>query len=330
MRRTSPVIKSFALAAALVLAVGTIAEARPGGGRGGFGSRGGNSWSSPPATTTAPRQAQPLPGPGYTTPQRGPMGAPAAQGSRFGGGLLGGLAAGFLGAGLFGMLTGSGFLSGMGSFLGLLGFLVQIALLVIVARFALNWWRNRNAPATAGAPREMLREAPRQSFDPRAAAPAGSGFGAAPAAPAAPATPVPMQPITLADADFNRFEALLGDIQLAYGRGDRASLARLATPEVANHLFADLDADARQGVVNKVSSPKLLQGDLAEAWSEPGGEYATVAMRFSVVDVMLDKASGRVVDGDPARPVEATEIWTFVREPGAGVDGWALSAIQQA
>lgn len=317
-------MKSIALAAALTLTAATIAEARPGGGRGGFGSRGGNSWSSPPVTNTAPRQAQPLPGPGYTTPQRAPMGVPAQSSRRFGGGLLGGLAAGFIGAGLFGMLFGHGFLSGMGSMLGLLGFLAQIALLVFVARFALNWWRNRNAPQTAGAPREMMREAPQPGYAPRPAAPAGSGFGAAPAA------PVAMQPITLADADFNRFEALLGDIQLAYGRGDRASLARLTTPEVANHLFADLDADARQGVVNKVSSPKLLQGDLAEAWSEPGAEYATVAMRFSVVDVVLDKASGRVVDGDPARPIEATEIWTFRRDPGAGVDGWALSAIQQA
>ena len=35
-------------------------------------------------------------------------------------------AAGFLGAGLFGMLFGHGFMGGMGSFAGFLGFLIQI------------------------------------------------------------------------------------------------------------------------------------------------------------------------------------------------------------
>ena len=50
----------------------------------------------------------------------------------FGGmrGILGGLALGFLGAGLFGMLTGGGFLGGLAGFASILGFLPQIALIV--------------------------------------------------------------------------------------------------------------------------------------------------------------------------------------------------------
>lgn len=123
---------------------------------------------------------------------------------------------------------------------------------------------------------------------------------------------------------------MLGAIQTAYGRGDRVALAQLATPEIANRFAADLDDNARRGVINKVTSPKLLQGDLSEAWSEPAGEYATVAMRFAVIDVTLDKATGRVVGGDPTRPTEATELWTFVRPTNSGPQGWALSAIQQA
>ncbi len=69
---------------------------------------------------------------------------------------------------------------------------------------------------------------------------------------------------------------------------------------------------------------KLLQGDLAEAWSEGNEQYATVAMRFGFVEKTLEKASGRIVDGSDA-PTEATEIWTFVRRPGTN---WELSAIQ--
>jgi predicted lipid-binding transport protein (Tim44 family) len=75
--------------------------------------------------------------------------------------------------------------------------------------------------------------------------------------------------------------------------------------------------------VNRVSDTKLLQGDLAEAWREGGSEYATVAMRFSINDTMVDRASGRVVEGGPQ---EVSELWTFRRANGSP---WILSAIQQ-
>ena len=75
----------------------------------------------------------------------------------------------------------------------------------------------------------------------------------------------------------------------------------------------------------RLPTSKLLQGDLAEAWREGDSDYATVAMRFSLVDKTLDRASGRVVDGSD-RPVEVTEVWTFVRPRGSN---WELSAIQQ-
>ena len=52
-------------------------------------------------------------------------------------------------------------------------------------------------------------------------------------------------------------------------------------------------------------------------------------MRFSLIDVMVDRASGQIVSGDPNRPDEATELWTFVRPAGSGPDAWKLSAIQQ-
>ena len=60
---------------------------------------------------------------------------------------------------------------------------------------------------------------------------------------------------------------------------------------------------------------KLLQGDLAEAWREGETDYATVAMRFALVDKTLERASGRVVEGSDT-PTEATEIWTFARRRG--------------
>src|SRR6187399_1688692 len=96
----------------------SAADARVGGG-GSSGSRGSKTYSAPPSTSTAPNAAQPM-NRTFTQPGTPGVGAPAAAGAAKGGffnrpgmmgGMLGGLAMGFLGAGLFGMLTGGGLFS---------------------------------------------------------------------------------------------------------------------------------------------------------------------------------------------------------------------------
>jgi hypothetical protein len=89
---------------------------------------------------------------------------------------------------------------------------------------------------------------------------------------------------------------------------------KTATPEMAGYFAEELAANARKGLRNEVSEVKFLQGDLS-AWRN--AEYATVAMRFSLIDKMADRVSGKIVSGDPAVPQEATELWTFTRRVGA-------------
>ena len=62
------------------------------------------------------------------------------------GGVMGGLAAGFLGAGLIGMLMGTGFMGGMAGFASMLGMMIQIGLVVLVAVLAWRWWQRRSQP----------------------------------------------------------------------------------------------------------------------------------------------------------------------------------------
>ncbi len=232
-------------------------------------------------------------------------------GGMFGGGLLGGLAAGFIGAGLFGMLFGHGFMGGMGGFASILGLLLQIGLVLIVARLAWAWWQRRQQPAMAGGP--SLRDS---HSDGRPASGGFAGFGGGSAAPAD-------EPIEVTPADFDKFEKLLGDIQTAYGKEDLGALRAHTTPEMLSYFSEDLARNASRGVVNQISDVKLLQGDLSEAWREINDEYATVAMRYSLNDKMVDRATGRVVEEEPS---EATEFWTFRRARGGD---WLLSAIQQ-
>lgn len=311
--------KAAVLASALTLAAGDIptADARPGGGFS-TGSRGFRTFTPPPSTRTAPGTVSPFPRPAQsaTAASRPAIGAP----SRFGGGLMGGLMGGLLGAGLFGLLLGGGLFGGLGSLMGIIGFIAQIALIYWLARMAYGYFMGRASMAGAP-PASTYRQA--SMADPvRSGSPAGSMAGG-------PAATGPTTPITIEAADYAGFERLLSVIQLSFGRGDVAALRTATTPEMLGVFTTQLEDNARKGVNNEVSEPKLVSGDLAEAWSEPSGDYATVAMRYSLMDATVDTASGRVVSGSRTAPQEITELWTFTRRRGGGASAWRLSAIQQ-
>jgi predicted lipid-binding transport protein (Tim44 family) len=311
VRRFRPLLALFAILTALVL-VASDADARAGRG-GSLGSRGTKSFTTAPPTTTAPG--------GGTTLQRTTAQPSPTTGARspglFGGafnrpGLFGGLLGGFLGAGLLGLLFGHGLFGGMGGIASVFGLLLQIALVVIVARLIWGWWQRRQMPAYAGGP--MLRGASPGYEGHGGYAGAGAGGSMAGGS------------IAIGPSDYDSFERLLGEIEIAYGAEDLNALRQHATPEMVSYLADDLAQNASRGVVNRLSDVKLLQGDLAEAWREGDAEYATVAMRYALKDTYVDRASGRVVEGDSAHPVEVTELWTFRRSHGGA---WLLSAIQQ-
>jgi hypothetical protein len=137
-------------------------------------------------------------------------------------------------------------------------------------------------------------------------------------------------PLSIGKEDFDCFERLLGEIQTAYGGEDTEELGARSTPEMFSHFSRDLHDNAKQGRRNDLADIKLLAGELSEAWSENGSDYATVAMRYSLVDATVDRATGILISGDAIDASEATELWTFRRDDRARVDGWELSAIQQA
>jgi predicted lipid-binding transport protein (Tim44 family) len=301
MRRTSILLAGFA-AVALALSPG-LAEARAGSGSS-FGSRGSMTYSAPPSTGTAPYSAAPMQR--SMTPQYQPVpsyGSPMYQG----GGLMRGLMGGLFAAGILGLLFGHGFMGGGLGMFGLLGLLLQIVLIVWVVRFLFRTFTGGRSPAMAGGPNIFAR-------DGMAGPMPGRG------GPSGPPT------IAIGPQDYQQFEQLLKGVQAAWSAHDLNGLQAMATPEMVSYFAEQLAEQVSRGVRNVVGDVRLLSGDLAQAWAEQGREYATVAMRFSMVDVTRD-AAGRVVDGSPDEHMTATEVWTFVRSRGGH---WVLSAIQQA
>jgi predicted lipid-binding transport protein (Tim44 family) len=311
-------IRWLAVIAAVVIAAPSLAEARAGAGSS-SGSRGSHTDHAPAPTQTAPT-AKPVER--STTPQQqAQKAAPAAPAAAQSGGFmarnpfLSGLMGGMLGAGLFGMLFGGGFGGGLGGGAGMLGLLLQVLLIGGVAYLAVRLFRGWSAarvqpagsgPGYAAPPR--LTEAPMA----RSSEPLLVGSASA--------------QLAITAGDYTTFETLLSDIQTAYGKGDLAKLRGLATPEMLGYFSEQLSANASRGVENKVEAVKLEQGDLSEAWSEAGLDYATVAMRFSMIDVTQTLADGKIVEGSDHERTEATEVWTFLRSRGGQ---WILSAIQQ-
>lgn len=313
----------LAAVAALALIGIAAAEARPGKG-GSFGSRGDRTYSAPPSTATAPNSAAPIER-SMTRPDSTPgMAAQRPAGVQPGGmfgrpGFLGGL----LGAGLIGMLFGAGFFGGLGGLTSMLGLLLQAGLIVGVIMLAVRFFRSRQAPTLAGA---------MAGAGPMARSASGIGAGGSPRpthAGGMGATPIAASsgPVAIGPDDYDAFERTLKSVNAAWDAEDLAALRGLATPEMVSYFAEELAQNAGRGLHDRVSDVTLLQGDLAEAWSEGRTDYATVAMRFSLVNALVERAGGRTVEGNADAPQEVTELWTFRRDaPG----GWMLSAIQQA
>jgi hypothetical protein len=92
-----------------------------------------------------------------------------------------------------------------------------------------------------------------------------------------------------------------------------------------SYFSEQLAGNASRGLINRVTDVKLLQGDPAEAWREGDTDYATVAMKFALKDSMVERVSGRTVEGGERS--EVTELWTFMRarigcsRPSSRLDG---------
>ena len=303
MSRSTSLLAAIAVAA-LTLAP-SFADARAGGGSS-FGSRGGRTYSAPPSTNTAPYAA---PMDRTMTPRTAPSygGSGYAQQAPARGGFGSALMGGLLGAGIGGLLFGHGLFGGGGGF-GFIGFLLQAVLLFFIARWLFRTFFRRPVLAGAGMGGSFAR------MGQPASGMMGGAMGGGSAS----------RPVSIGPDDYQAFERTLQEVQAAWSAQSLPQLQSVATPEMVNYFAEQLAEQSRRGVRNTVTDVRLDKGDLSEAWSEGGREYATVAMRFSMIDVTRD-SSGRIVDGDPAQRTSATEFWTFVRANGR----WMLSAIQQ-
>ena len=137
--------------------------------------------------------------------------------------------------------------------------------------------------------------------------------------------------IKLADPSFSE-ESFLGGARVAfemivgaYARGDLQTLRPLLSDDVFEQFAGAIRA--RQGagetLETTVSGIRIL--DIIEARMEGRVAMVTIKVVSDQVNLLRDRA-GAVLDGDPAKPVEVVDLWTFSRNTRARDPNWTLIA----
>ncbi len=246
--------------------------------------------------------------------------APIASGGNFVGGLLGGLA----GAGVFAVFAGHGPLHGLdGSFAGFLGLGLQLALALVLVMLSAVLLRRLPRIILPGMSLQLAHAYPQGSQQNRSGFADRLGPRFAPRGGSARDLPGAAS-LALDAGDFQAFERALKEIKSAWSRQDIPSMQGLCTPEMVQSFADQLARLASRGLRNKLADVVLEQGDLAETWHEGDRQFATVALRFSLVDCTRNTAN-LVMGGDAVRRIQVTEVWTFARSRGGR---WLLNAVQ--
>lgn len=321
IRKYGQYLGLLVIAAVVTLAATEFdAWARAGGGRGGFGSRGGRSYSSPSRNAYRPA----TPAQQRSDPQS-PIATPAS--GMFGGGgfmrsLAGGMLGGLLGGMLFRSLGFAGFGGGMGGGFGLMD-------LVILGGIGLAiYWvvKQKSRPALAEGPHQRTGFAEREPDRYQGAASQATMTQE-------PDMDQGLAHIRQMDPGFEagRFKETCTDlffqVQAAWGNRDLEPVRTILTPEMYAQLGEDVARLKSERKINRLENIAVRSVELTEAWQERGQDYITVRFMANLLDYTVDEATSKVLDGSRTNPVKFEEYWTVTRRVGS--NPWILTAINQ-
>jgi predicted lipid-binding transport protein (Tim44 family) len=116
-------------------------------------------------------------------------------------------------------------------------------------------------------------------------------------------------------------------IVTAYAAGDRRQLKNLLGREVYDGFEAAIKDREGRGETVESRFVSIDGADLVAA--EARGKTAQVTVRFQsqLVSVTRDKA-GNVIDGNPDKVTDVTDVWTFARDMSSRDPNWKLVATE--
>jgi predicted lipid-binding transport protein (Tim44 family) len=109
----------------------------------------------------------------------------------------------------------------------------------------------------------------------------------------------------------------------AFAQGDTAALRPLLADDVYDNFARAIRDRQTAGETMETRVERFDEVDLLEARMD--GDTAVVTIRFASQQVSVTRdGAGSIVDGDPGRPVEVIDIWSFARNTRSRGPNWLL------
>jgi len=118
-------------------------------------------------------------------------------------------------------------------------------------------------------------------------------------------------------------------IVLAFAEGDRRSLKNLLSREVYEGFEGAIRERENKGETVETRFVAIDKSDIAGV--ELRGRTAQITVRFvsQLISVTRDKA-GNVIEGNPDKVTDVTDVWTFARDLSSRDPNWKLLATEAA
>jgi predicted lipid-binding transport protein (Tim44 family) len=139
--------------------------------------------------------------------------------------------------------------------------------------------------------------------------------------------------ITRSDPSFDAKHFVAGSRQayemivMAYAEGDRRTLRNLLSRDVYEGFDQAIRDRETKGETAETRFVSIDRSDVTGA--EVRGATAQVTVRFvsQLVSVTRDR-SGNVIDGNPDKVTDVTDVWTFARDVSSRDPNWKLVATE--
>jgi predicted lipid-binding transport protein (Tim44 family) len=119
------------------------------------------------------------------------------------------------------------------------------------------------------------------------------------------------------------------EIVMAFAKGDDATLQLLLGTDVYEGFERAIRERDTRGEKVQSSLVGIDKADIIEAEVKNRTAYVTVKFVSELISVTRD-ADGEVIEGDPKKVREVTDIWTFARDVAAKNPNWKLVATEAA
>ena len=147
------------------------------------------------------------------------------------------------------------------------------------------------------------------------------------------ATAIGLDALLVQDPSFDARHFLIGARQAyemivtAYAQGDRRNLKNLLSKEVYDGFESAIKEREQKGETVETRFVAIDGADLAAA--EQRGRTAQLTVRFRSQLLSVTRAKdGAVIDGNPDKVTDVTDVWTFARDVSSRDPNWKLVATE--